>query len=526
LNAQLASQKWSFEIPPAPIPDSQIANTVQTEIVVVGAGLSGLYTAAAAAENGAKVVVIAASQAPTFRGGSNHAANSKYMQAQGVAPYDVDKFFRRELSAAGYNVDQAKWWRFYNNSEEAMNWLIDKMEAAGYQTILEVHNGPDAQPDFSDPMVQPAGSHCWVSKDMQTAGSGAQFQAEVVEKSAKDSGVEFHYQTIAKQLVREDNNTGRVTAVIAQDTDGTYTKYVGTKAIVLATGDFSTDKEMMAKYCPMALPTLNDVGDQGYDNDLRTGGLMPGDGHKMGLWIGAAWQKTTPNAPMLLGGAGPGNKPYGTHTGLVVNKNGVRYGNEDRSFSFAAMDALHQPGQTVYAIWGDNYADAAAPWTAFGQHDGDPPIDPATIRQQWQAEIEAGDYVTADTVEEVIQKLGLPADVTKATIDHYNELAAKGVDDDFHKSKEALIPVTGAPFYGAAGGANFLTVCGGLRTNVNMQVCDENDTPIPGLYNVGTMVGDFFSNHYTFRIEGNNLGANCLTFGYLTGRDLGKGVLT
>lgn len=525
LNAELAAQKWSFEIPPAPIPDSQIANTVTTEIVVVGAGLAGLYAAAAAVENGAKVVLISAGKAPTYRGGSNHAANSKYMQAQGVAPYDVNTFFRRELSAAGYNVDQAKWWKFYNNSEEAMNWLIDKMEAAGYQTILEVHNSA-IPADFSDPMAQPAGSHSWVSKDMQTAGMGAEFQAKVMEASAKASGVEIHYQTIAKQLVRDNNNTGRVSAVIAQGTDGTYTKYAGSKAIILATGDFSTDKEMMAKYCPMALPTLNDTGDQGYDNDFKEGGLMPGDGQKMGLWVGAAWQKTVPNAPMLGGGAGPGNKAYGTHTGLIVNKNGVRYGNEDRSFSFAALDALHQPGQTVYAIWGDNYADAAAPWHAFGQINGDPPIPPATIRQQWLDAVTAGTYVTGNTVDEVIQKLGLPADVTKATVDRYNTLAAAGVDDDFHKSKEALIPITGAPFYGAAGGVSFLTVCGGLRTNINMQVCDANDEPIPGLYNVGTMVGDYFANHYTFRVEGNNLGAVCLTFGYLTGRDIAKGTLT
>ena len=55
---------------------------------------------------------------------------------------------------------------------------------------------------------------------------------------------------------------------------------------------------MMAKYCPIALPLLNDAGDQGYNNGFKTGGLYPGDGQKMGLWIGAAWQRTYP-APML-----------------------------------------------------------------------------------------------------------------------------------------------------------------------------------------------------------------------------------
>lgn len=64
----------------------------------------------------------------------------------------------------------------------------------------------------------------------------------------------------------------------------------------------------------------------------------------------------------------------------------------------------------------------------------------------------------------------------------------------------------------------FLTVLGGLRTNINMQVCDSNEQPILGLYNVGTMVGDYFANEYNFLTFGHNLGANCVTFGYLTGK--------
>ncbi len=76
-----------------------------------------------------------------------------------------------------------------------------------------------------------------------------------------------------------------------------------------------------------------------------------------------------------------------------------------------------------------------------------------------------------------------------------------------------------------SGCAPFLTVLGGLRTNEYMQVCDENDQPIPGLFNVGSMVGDYYANMYTFQLAGNNLGANCLTFGYLTGKALAEGTI-
>ena len=64
----------------------------------------------------------------------------------------------------------------------------------------------------------------------------------------------------------------------------------------------------------------------------------------------------------------------------------------------------------------------------------------------------------------------------------------------------------------------FLTVLGGLNTNIHMQVCDADDRAIPGLYNVGSMVGDVFSGTYTFMIEGANYGMTCVTFGHLTGK--------
>ena len=85
------------------------------------------------------------------------------------------------------------------------------------------------------------------------------------------------------QLDREGDNTGRVTGCVAKR-DGEYTRYKATKGVVLATGDFSQDKDMVAKYCPMALPF-------GY------GGVYDGSGLKLALWIGASWQKYTPKPP-------------------------------------------------------------------------------------------------------------------------------------------------------------------------------------------------------------------------------------
>ena len=127
-------------------------------------------------------------------------------------------------------------------------------------------------------------------------------------------------------------------------------------------------------------------------------------------------------------------------------------------------------------------------------------------------------YVKGDTIEEVVEKLGLPKEAVE-TVKRYNELAAQGSDDDFHKDVKHLHPIEEGPFYGEMIDVfGFLTVLGGLNTNVNMQVCDAEDKAIPGLYNVGTMVGDMFAGTYTFMIEGANYGMTCVTFGYLTGK--------
>ena len=100
----------------------------------------------------------------------------------------------------------------------------------------------------------------------------------------------------------------------------------------------------------------------------------------------------------------------------------------------------------------------------------------------------------------------------------YEQTAEQGYDEDFHKKSYYLQTITGDAFYGADLGTYMsYSILGGLRTNINMQVCEADDTPIPGLYNIGTMMGDFFANIYDFRLSGINLG-QCVCFGYLTGK--------
>jgi succinate dehydrogenase/fumarate reductase flavoprotein subunit len=507
-------RKYSFEIPPEPILESGISDIIETEVVVIGAGTAGLVCANSAVENGAKVILIAASSHPISRGGSNHAINSKLTRELGIS-YDVGKNFKQEMDRGGGRIDQGKWYLFARKSGEAMDWLIDKMVAAGYTPVIEMG---EVDPDGLISAFP--GSHCFIGRNIKKVGMGQPLVVRTLANLALEAGVQIYYNTVAQQLVRENNNTGRVTAVIAKNLDGKYIKYVGSKAIVLATGDFTRDREMVSKYCPEVLPLVSKAPIN-YNAQFRYGGIYGGDGHKMGLWVGAAWQQTVPNAPMLVGRAGPSSQPYGGFKGLTVNKNGVRYGNEDVNMTHQGLIQMRQPDWKIFAIWDAAYAERMAPWYARGSYYGGPEQSIEDVVADWETGVRKGTILKADTIEELAKKLGLDANKLKVAVDRYNGFCEKGVDEDFFKRAGLLIPVKTGPFYGESSNVpTLLIVCGGLRTNLKMQVLDTKAEVIPGLYAVGTIVGDMFANYYTFMPSGINLGSTCVTFGYLTGKEI------
>jgi succinate dehydrogenase/fumarate reductase flavoprotein subunit len=364
------------------------------------------------------------------------------------------------------------------------------------------------------------GSHCFIRGKRKKVAMGQPLVVKTLARLAQEAGVHIHYKMIAEQLVRENNNTGRVVAVIARNSDGNYIKYAGSKAVVLATGDFTKDREMVSKYCPEVLPLVSKAP-VNYDAKFIRGGVYAGDGHKMGLWVGAAWQQIVPNAPMIIGWTGPSTQPYSSFKGLLVNKRGIRFCNEDVNGAHAGFIQMRQPDMTVNAIWDSTYAERMAPWYPQGYYYGGPPLETRDVIALWEARVKSGKMVKANTIEELAEKLLLDADTLRTTIERYNGFCEKGADEDFFKRAALLVPVKEGPFYGQCGTApHLLVVCGGLRTNIKMQVLDTQGEVIPGLYAVGTMVGDMFANYYTFLPSGINLGSTCLTFPYMVGKHL------
>lgn len=193
--------------------------------------------------------------------------------------------------------------------------------------------------------------------------------------------------------------------------------------------------------------------------------------------------------------------------------------NEYCNFQYGGRQVFIQEESKAYAIWDKGHIKVADKWYAGQGSLSMVPMTEEEVYANWDAMVDNGAYLKADTLEELVDAMGLPKERALASVERYNELCSKGEDEDFYKRASALVSIAEGPFYGAVSGdMSFLTVLGGLRTNANMQVCDEGDNAIPGLYNVGTMIGDFYAGLYTFQMEGVNYGAACDCFGYLTGR--------
>lgn len=510
LNADLATRKWSFEIPPEPIDESLIAETKRAQLVVVGEGLSGLSTALSASEEGTDTLIITASNGPVGRGGSTFAMYSKLMQAKGLPRQNLDNFILQEFASSSYNVDQRKWFKFINNSETVMDWLLDMLETDGIHISLENSNDDDP----ASPTYQPPGTHALYSD------GGFKRVLDALEKRFIGLGGRVEHKIVAKRLIREGGGAGRVSAVIAQDSEGRFVKYIAEKAVVLATGDFSANRDMMAKYCP-AYARHFSSGFTSYDVGFHEKGLYGGEGHLIALWAGAAWQRTFPNAPLIQGSRTCSNMPYGAHRGIRLNKNGERFMNEDANAPYTALAVLREPDETAYVLWGTDYA-YDVKWVPNASMRGTSSIAPEKVIEMWEADAAKGVFVKGDTIAEVVEKLRLPKEKAIAEVERYNDHCRSGADPDFHKKAKYLQEIKGSPFYGASiGQYRFFSILGGPRTNHNMQICDEKDKPLGGLYAAGSLIGDLYANCYNFRIAGHNYG-NCLTLGYLTGKYISK----
>ena len=518
----------SFMQAPAPIDAADIKETVDADIVIIGSALSGLCACRAAVENGAKNIVVI-EKADTWQCRSNQfgTIGGKIQEDLGIK-IDRNAAVGQLMKECGYRPNQRILNLWADNSGEAFDWFLAPMEGKyvvenesdpydaeeGHLSVRKTH-WPEPDNSHTEDDFYPIFSDCQITLPTMSPW------VEAIYNICVEAGVTFKFSTWARQLVRE-NNEGPVTGVICQDVDGNYSQVNASKAVLLATGDFAGNKDMMSYYVPWAtrfasiFPNRDAAGDP----------TNTGDGQCMGMWIGAKMEDG-PLAPMThhLGG------PLGMDAFLLTDVNGDRFVNEDVGGQPFQNQLSRLPKKTAWQVFDSEWPnqlqymdcghgnvswyvdDDKVPGGSYGRN--------AYISQAMFDEAMSGDAgVQADTIEELAEKMGVPVEEFCATIERYNELAKKGVDEDFGKRADRMFAIENPPFYGYKLTDTVLLVCmGGLETTVDFEVLDTNDDVIPGLYAVGNAQGGRFLVDYPLPCPGISHGM-AMTHGMLVGRIL------
>lgn len=465
-----------YKAPLAPISDEDIAETIEADIVVVGAGCSGSVAAASAAEAGAKVLVLQNIDVPLTHGVAIGAYGSKKAIEAGI-DYDIlEAMSDANRSISDNRSDMRLNIMWAQNSGELIDWLsglIDDVEGVG--PIKAPGKGID--PSEQDPWLA-------MYPVAHMIGPGWDFEeypmltvAKWLLGYAEENGAEIRYNTPGIQL--RQNESGAVTGIVAQRKDGSYMLCNASKAVILSTGDYGNNPEMRKEF----LPHMDGMS-SGYTRpDANTG-----DGHLMGLWAGGVMQPAPHAANAHYDSEVDGVPNVEGHAipWLRVNLLGERFSNEDVAFEqIYAQDMLNLE-MTHFDIFDDNYAvDVEKMGTACFRS---PSAFPAAVASA----VEEGKIYTADTIEGLADAIGVPAEKFKETVDRYTELAKKGIDEDFGKKAVRLTAIEKSPFYAIKRRPAFLTTFGGLKTNTKMQVLNADDQVIKGLYATGNVQGYFF----------------------------------
>lgn len=290
----------SFLIKPEPITD--ISETYDYDVVVVGAGAAGVPTALSAREAGASVALLQKQSMAVSQGNSGSGIDLSTSDAA-----DVQNLVSQLIEDSQHrpNRDLVELWAM--NSGEAVKWVIEK-------SLL--HNAPviDQGNQQHNPLIQRMGYHInfvtsFFGPKPQTTGDGMRALAE----TAAYEGVEIYHSTPGVQLVQDDS--GKVTGIIARrEEDGAYLQFNAAKGVIMATGDYQCDEEMLRYYQPdMTNFTQKQPG-------------KTGDGHKMVVWAGGKIEDLAHTKMLHDFDAGPasmGDMPF-----LAVKQNGKRFVNE------------------------------------------------------------------------------------------------------------------------------------------------------------------------------------------------------
>ena len=515
--AAAAANDWLGEEPE--IPEDEIVETVDTEVLVCGAGTSGLFAACAAAEEGAKVVCL---EKGAIGGGvrDNLGSINSRLQREAGCEIDENEICNDLVRYANGYCNPRLYHLWAQNSGEAIDWYQDRLEEAGFELFFEAANN-----------AKPSVCKHWATGHIPSWPADAEFAGlkDVVNGKivlgdyAESVGVDFRFTTPLVKLLHED---GKVTGAIAKGSEG-YVKINASKGVVVCTGGYARNEDMLKALQPQTLDK--------YSLSIAIDGTT-GDGIKACLWAGAHMDEVhtamvfdrVAVKPDEFGGSQTTGSLFwmGSNPWLKVNLNGERFANESGPYDYILNAALTQPHHTVVDIWDSDYETYLEQFDIHGCARVYPFENGAPTNMTLEAVkglndglLEQGYIVKADTIEELAEGLGIPADNLKKTVERQNENYDNQVDPDFGKEAFRLSPVRKAPFYGVRTSGYMLCTLDGITINESFQAVNEAGEAIEGLYVAGVDSGSYYAGTYPNLSTGNCCGRS-VTFARMIGKAL------
>ena len=508
------------------IDEAAITETVDTDILIVGAGNGGMFAAAYAAANGLNFRIIEQNGNVQDTRHWYGAIDSAAAKAAGEEPFDRAKLLSEISRYASGKCDQrvVKTWI---NESAAMHDFMRSILEDKYGWVCDFTSGSEAawpaeNAEHNTDYLFPVEEHNYMASERESGLA----RNELLLQYIQELGYGVDFKTSLAKL--EKNAEGRITGIIAQNMDDDhFIRYNAAKGVLLACGGYAGNPYMMQQLDPLGTSVTTacsySPADKGY-------------GIRAAVWAGANLDKEA--APMLFdrgivapgvdagyvdsdsafgGKAFPGEIRQfnpGTQPFLKVNRNGERFANESCPYNDIVYAAAHQPGRVYAQISDANMLEDAKRFHTIGCSAGTRKNTMEGLEKTFASAEEKGCFFRADTIEELADKMGFTGaakDTFLATVERYNELYDKQNDEDFGKPAYRLSAIRTAPFYGCWLGASLLTTEQGIAINEKGQALDNDNKPMPGLYITGDMSGSFFANNYPCLMAGVAMGRT-LTF--------------
>jgi fumarate reductase flavoprotein subunit len=456
---------------------SNLISDFRADVAVIGAGGAGLAAAVAAAEKGAKVIIV--EKRPTVGGNS--------IMAEGIFGADSpaqkrmmidarrDDLFKIAMEYAHWKIDPRIVRAFVNKSGETIEWLERK--GLRFDWI------PPYYPN-QVPMVW----HC-----LQKTGAEI---VRVLTQSCKDLDVKMVLGTEGSRILLNDE--GEVTGILANSKEDNLRVFA--VAVIIATGGYGGNKELLKKYCPSYTEEMDCVG-------------IPhaGDGLRMAIEVGGATEGlgllhlNGPRFPGSLHLSAVAQEP----NTLWVNSKGERFTDESVSFRFERANTIdRQPGKVSYALFDEAVKKKI---TEEGLIKGIGILIRQRTRltdldKELREGADKGGVKISASWDEIALWLGVPPEVMGATVNEYNSFCDRGHDEIFAKDRQYLSPLRIPPYYAIRCHSAFLGTIGGIKINQHMEVLNKTDNPIGGLYATGVDTGGWESDTYNCILSGSTFG--------------------